>query len=249
LAVPIGGDGTLAVATHRAIAGLASTSHDVIAAVQGSSALTLNFNALWCEALNRRLAGTPIDVFCMIHTDIVPVEPDWLDRLLTILDETGADVLSAIVPIKDIKGLTSTAFDTNRWTPRRLTMTEAFTLPPTITDTPELRQRFGGPLLLNTGLMLVRFIEPWCLEACFTIDNAIHRSPDGQYCPFFEPEDWKFSRWCQARGLKLAATRAVRVGHLGQTLYDNGQAWGSLGVDSINLTNAAAADIGSVPKS
>ena len=246
LAVPVGGDGGISVATHRAVGALAASKHDVECAHQGSSALTYNFNALWADALNRRMAGQAFDVFGMIHTDIAPQPTDWLDRLLTIFDETQADVLSVIMPIKDSKGLTSTAMDTSRWTPRRLTMQEVFLLPETF-DGALIQAKFGAPLLINTGLMLVRFTEPWALEVCFNIDNCIALM-GGRYQPFFEPEDWKFSRWCNAHSLKLVATRAVAAGHLGQAMYANTSPWGEMGVDSINLTNSAMGANGMIPK-
>lgn len=247
LGTPVGGDGSVAFATHEAICQLHHSIHDVEARFGGSSALTFNFNNLWAEAINRRLDGEPFDVFAMIHTDIAPQAADWLDKLLEIFDRTNADVLSVIVPIKDSKGLTSTALDTSRWTPRRLTMTEVYELPKTF-DGQYVQERFGAQLLLNTGLMVVRLTESWALEVCFHIDNCITRGRDGRFAAFFEPEDWKFSRWCNARGLKLVATREVIVGHLGGVAYTNDGPWGSMAVDSINLTNSALGQLGAIPQ-
>jgi len=245
LAVPVGANGDLSVATHRAISVLPSSPHKVQCEHNGSSALTFNFNHLWASALNRAVRGEPLDAFAMLHTDIMPQGDDWLDRMLAIFERTQADVLSVIIPIKDEKGLTSTALDTSRWTPRRLTMHEVFTLPPTF-DGALIREKFGAPLLLNTGLMLVRMGRSWNSEVCFTIDNKIDRVGE-HFVAFFEPEDWKFSRWANAKDLKLVATREILAGHIGQTVFRNDSPWGMLSVDEINLTNSAMGQSGFMP--
>lgn len=244
LAVPGGSDGGLSIGTHEAIARTNASLHHVYAECQASSALTFNFNGLWCQALNRRTALN-LDRFLMIHTDIQPLGTDWLDRMLALMDETRADVLSVVSPIKDTNGLTSTALDTAAWTPRRLTLREVHALPETF-DGAFVREKYGANLLINTGLMLVRLTEPWAQDVCFTIDNRVARI-DGQFVPFFEPEDWKFSRWCHARGLKVVATRAIQLRHLGSAMYDNVHAWGTMPVDAMNLVNGARAQAGQIP--
>ena len=72
----------------------------------GFSIATHTFNMLWCQAYNaRRELG--LTHFAMCHSDVHPDE-GWLDTLLDEMDRTGADVLSAVIAIKDCKGLTST---------------------------------------------------------------------------------------------------------------------------------------------
>ncbi len=244
LGIPAGGDGQLSLGTHKAITKLAASKHDVQPVWASSSALTMNFNDLWSRALNRR-AKEPTDRFIMLHTDLEPTANDWLDKLLALLDETGADVLSVISPIKDSRGLSSTALDTCRWTPRRLTFREIYELPETF-DGGFAKEKFGAPLLLNTGLMVVRFEGSWIEEACFGVDNLIVNC-GGQFRTFFEPEDWRFSRWCNARGLKLVATRAIPLLHRGSLAYSNAMAWGANPVDKENLASSAAVQTGQLP--
>ncbi len=166
----------------------------------------------------------------MIHADM-GAQPCWLDTLRDEMEKYGADVISTIVPIKDDRGLTSTAIDNpdDPWIVRRITMKEALNLPTTFGD-----KEAGGPLLLNTGLWLVK-LGPWCLEENedgtikhrFHIRDTIRREKNaGRRVARVQPEDWDFSRQMRRAGLKLAATRAVRVEHHGDTFYPNDIAWG-----------------------
>lgn len=251
LSVPVGASGELTVGTHRAICDVGKSKIVVHCGHNGSSALTFNFNVGLCEALNRKINGVPLDAFVMIHTDVIPESSEsddvcWLDKLYRIFEETKADILSVVIPIKDERGLTSTAIDTNRWAPRRLTMTEIMMLPPTF-DGEFIRKRYGANLLLNTGLFIMRLNE-WATRVCFNIDNAILRTEKGGFQAFFEPEDWKFSRWANAQGLKLWATREIPVAHVGRANFTNQGPWGVMQVDNTNLINAALAEQGQIPK-
>src|SRR5215469_11944582 len=85
------------------------------------SLLSYVFNRLWCECLNMR-RERPVTHFAMLHADMCP-DPGWLDILVTELERTGADVMSAVAPIKDQRGLTSTAWqDSTSMCVDRLTM-------------------------------------------------------------------------------------------------------------------------------
>lgn len=187
----------------------------------GSSLLASTFNAGWALARNQYEAGE-IDGFAMIHAD-VGAEPHWLDILHAELVRAEADLVSAVIPIKDERGLTSTAVDAHDdlWRCRRLTVTEVANLPETFTE-----EDVGAPLLLNTGLWLCR-LGPWCLDVHFRIRDAIRRQPDGQWRAAVVPEDFDFSAQCRAQGLRLAATRAARVKHHGEWAWSNqGEPWG-----------------------
>ena len=70
----------------------------------------------------------------LLHSDVVPVEENWILTLKAEMDKVKADVLSAVLPIKDSRGLTSTAPDTHQWQPRRLTMKEIMDRPATFTE-------------------------------------------------------------------------------------------------------------------
>lgn len=191
----------------------------VRAASPCSSLLTATFNSCWAAARNAWEDGAA-DGFAMIHAD-VGAEPGWLDVLHQELEATGADVIAAVVPIKDAKGLSSTAVDDtgNVWRPRRLTMREAHALPETFTE------REVPGLLLNTGLWLCR-LGAWCLNARFHVKDRIVRNAEGRWVAEVQPEDWDFSRQCRQMGLKLAATRKVRVRHHGDTVWSNQEVWG-----------------------
>jgi hypothetical protein len=184
-----------------------------------SSLLEATFNSCWAAARNAWEDGEA-DGFAMIHADCATT-PGWVDVLHREMRATGADVIAAVIPIKDAKGLSSTAVDDtgNEWHPRRLTMKEVHALPETFTE-----EDVPG-LLLNTGLWLCR-LGAWCLETQFNIESQLVRNAKGRWQAEVKPEDWDFSRQCRRLGLKLAATRKVRVLHHGDYVWDNQQVWG-----------------------
>lgn len=194
-----------------------------------TSALTVTFNTAWCAMLEKYEAGE-CDYFAMQHDDVLP-PLGWLDELHADLLASGADVVAAVVPIKDGRGLSSTAVDDtgNPWRPRRLTMAEVRKLPDVFTD-----EDVGGPLLLNTGLWICK-LGPWCLaeepdgrlKFAFGIHNEIRRSPEhGKHAPRFIPEDWDASRQFRKLGLKLAASRRLVVRHAGHATWSSADTWG-----------------------
>ena len=201
------------------------------------SALCWNFNTLYAEALNDKDA----DYFLLIHADIVPIEPPfWIRKLISELNTTGADILSAVVPVKNKTGITSTALQSAEHpTPRRLTMREAMQLPPTFKarDVAELygwQTHIDVQLLTNTGLLLLdlrrkrRIFEKLHF---YTHDNIEKRGD--KFVATFAPEDWNFARDAHANGLITAATRAVKVLHSGHADYDNASAWGDWEHDTL----------------
>lgn len=208
---------------------------------QASSALTHNFNDLWCQALNAR-ATHGITHFAMLHSDIRCLQDNWPDILIGILDREQCDLLSVIVPIKDGRGLTSTALNTDRWRPRRLTMEEVHALPSTFGNEDIMRDsricKYAvGPILFNTGLWICRLDQPWAEKVTFDIDNRIRRAANGKFVAEFEPEDWKFARWCHEQGIRYKVTREIEVEHIGISAYSNVFPWGSQKVDEGNIVN------------
>ncbi len=197
-----------------------------IPASEGGSLLSRVFNGLWTKALQQQ-EQFHITHFAMLHADIVPAV-GWLDTLLEEQQRTGADILSVVVPIKNEKGLTSTAIDSkdDPWAiERRITMTEAMALPATFSAAD-----CGFPdraLLLNTGCWIADLRKPWCKQVAFNIKDRIH---EGQ--PQTMSEDWDFSRQVHALGGKLLATRKVRVEHVGSLNYPNDCVWGTLQTDN-----------------
>lgn len=188
------------------------------------SLLAANFNMLWTSALNIVHRGGQLDYFAMLHDDIGPA-PGWLDVLIEELEANNLDVLGVAVPIKDHKGLTSLAIDGNdTWKPKcRLTLHEMMELPETFTS-----EEVGGNLLLNTGCWVCRFNPEWVRKVHFTInDRIVFNRATNQYESQVEPEDWYFSRLCHELGLRIGATRKVRLMHRGETDFNNFSDWGT----------------------
>ena len=170
----------------------------------------------------------------MLHADVEPQMPFWLDVLLHELENNKADMVSAVVPIKTRQGLTSTAIGDSfdPWCPvRRLTMKEVFELPETFSAA-DVRTLLGpdkvgfGPLLVNTGCFVLRLDQEWSERVFFTIRDRLVKLPDGTIAPEVEPEDWHLSRLLDRSGCRVLATRKVPLWHHGTSQYSNDEAWG-----------------------
>lgn len=184
------------------------------------SLLASGFNQLLIAATERHKQGLA-DFFLLLHADIIPIDADtWLDDLMDARRDVKAQVLSAVVPIKDARGITSTALESESlWAPRRLTMKEIYDRPETFTD---------PDLLVNTGMLLIDLRKnDWIDRVCFTIRDAIIELPDGRRVAGVQPEDWDFSRQAKALGATLWATRKVRLVHKGAFPYPNFSVWGN----------------------
>lgn len=190
-----------------------------------SSILPLTFDLLWAQALMHHDRGE-ITHFAMIHDDVVP-GADWLRVLLGEMRTHDADIVSAVVPIKDARGLTSTGIDDTGdvWNPRRLTLTEVHERPTTFTD---------PAILLNTGLWVCDLSRPWVkattpegeLVASFHQRNRIVQGGDGWKAEC-RSEDWEFSRLVRsAGGTRQYATRTVGLYHA-DPRFTNTVAWGT----------------------
>lgn len=206
---------------------------DVVAGPFWCSLLPLTFNTLWAGFINMQ-ADQDLSYFAMQHDDIIP-EKGWLDTLIEELEATGADMISAVVPIKDQFGLTSTAVDStgDEWNPRRLTIREVFKLPETFG-----KAEVGGPILLNTGLWVCRFDAAWCQKfrdnlTCFRQQDQLRIDADGKLSPHTKPEDWDFSRQFRALGGKLMATRKVKLIHERPPYRNYGEPWGECETDPL----------------
>ena len=183
-----------------------------IAISPAGSLATSCFNSCWAMARNDFEAGH-ITHFAMQHSDVAP-PIFWIDTLMEELERTGADIVSAVIPIKDGRGLSSTAVDDtgDQWRHRRITMKEAKRLPKTF-----FSEDVGGPLLLNTGLWVAK-LGPWMNETFFQVREHMRRdvSKGGAWACAVVSEDWDFSLQCHKLGLKLAATTAIEVHHYGE---------------------------------
>lgn len=211
---------------------------DVVCQMEyGTSALGKVFNMLWATAIGRMEQGV-VTHFAMLHADILP-EDYWLDTLMDELIANDADVMSAVAPIKDSKGLSSVAIDDPQdpyQCLRRFTMRE-------LEDMPETFDHVGAGypnniMMVNTGCWVCDLRKPWvtaadadgALKVFFTIQDTIRRSRNpktpGQLEVGMNPEDWEFSRRVHRMGGKLFATRKVRLQHFGEQGYPNYGGWG-----------------------
>lgn len=214
----------------------ASVKTSIVCTMHQSSLLPSAFNFIWCTGLNNR-ERLNITHLCMLHADVGPTDPDWLVKLMQQMEEAEVDVLSAVIPIKDAKGLTSTAVDIgdhpdcDSWMCRRITMREVFDLPEVFTAEEAYAKLYPGwphrkTLLINTGMMLVDFRKPWVQRAAFGFSDRIEFIKDAGYVNRCESEDWKFARWLDKEGIPYAATRGVRLSHAGRAEFPNHEKWG-----------------------
>jgi hypothetical protein len=217
-------------------------------AFRASSLLPLACNWVWCLALGNR---PEVSHFLMIHSDVIP-EPGFMSKLMGIMDETGAQVISVLLPIKDLRGMASTALMSMPATPRgleagrrlrRLTLREAADARlPEHFDAGDLARLFewdeardGKPVLLaNTGLMLADVRPQWAEKAYFEMVDGI-RLDDAQagrkWTPVVRSEDWQFSLLAAQAGARVVVTRRVSAQHAGMALYPNRGDWGQWNTD------------------
>lgn len=183
------------------------------------------FNRTLVEARGWRDKGLATH-YVMLHDDIGPEIP-WLRKLweqyqsitpVRFLDMDCRGVLSVVSPIKSPHMLTSTAVDVpdgKFWEHRKLSLKEVAALPVTFNAS-----HVGGPLLVNTGLMMFDLREPWVDKLVFNIRDGIE-VVDGKPQAVVEPEDWGMSRWLNSRGIPVHATRAVELSHFGGLGWSN----------------------------
>lgn len=224
----------------------ATRTRQVMFKIQQTSLLAGGCNNLWCDALNNR-SYAQLKWFAMLHADVVP-EDFWLDSLIGIAETNDADVVSAVVPIKDSQGVTSTAIGTRDPFRRycRLTMQQVNhpKMPRTFSiDTlkslandpdfsalaPAFSPDFNDTpyLLVNTGCFVCRLDRPWSTQVFFTIRDRIEQALGGAYVAAQEPEDWFFSRAVAAAGGRVLATSQVKVEHVGSVGYKSNTVWGN----------------------
>lgn len=209
---------------------LCSLKHEVVRIPSCTEGL--NFNSLWCSALNGGMHDG-FTHFAMMHTDIHVVEDEpelrWIDRLMEEMDSVGADFISTPNVIKDIRGVTSCGIGNkdNRWCPyRRFTTRELKALPRTFNAADA-----GYPdryLLHNEALCLFDMRKPlWYIpdqqmrvRCDFNVDEEI-KLEGGRWVRRQETEDWKFSRMIAEMGAKSYITSRVELIHYGRIGYSN----------------------------
>ena len=226
----------------------------VVPLAKSGSILAFNFNMLWAEALSLAEQGA-ITHFAMLHDDVVPQQENWLDMLYGELERLGGDMVSAVVAIKDLHGVTSTAIDDpgNPWVvAKRLTVREVAELPETFSAAD-----CGWPeraLLVNTGCWMADLRRPVFQHDpmadgmeypfFFTCKDRILHGADGTWNIQSESEDWFFSRRLHEAGGRAFATRKVTTAHKGGFGFTSDGDWGLWGEDQeggiANLRRIAA---------
>lgn len=243
--------------TARALYCTASRGDDVrvIPATRSSSLIPGSCNNLWCEALNMR-ESHGIDWFGLLHADIEP-EHFWLDKMLAIAEASQADMLSVCVPIKDDRGITSTAIASGdertqfcRLTQRQLwhpDFPETFDTDQCADALERLPEPLGIPncprygLRLNTGCMLLRLKPEFCDGSVYFENVDWIEQRNGLWLARDISEDWRFAQKVQAAGGRLVATRAVKAIHKGIAKFPNDVPWGLKPNDADIPTLEAAA--------
>ena len=206
--------------------------HRFMKAFDGSSCLTDNFNRLLSAAINAYRENPeegPTHVG-MVHADVAP-DGFWLDDMLRLQHESGADLLSVVLPIKAEEGYTSTAVEDEVGFLRRLTKREARRCPPVFDA--ESAGFPGHRLMISTGLWLMDLRKPWVERAwpreytpgyeapCFTVPNRMLQHPDGSWYSVWLSEDWNFSRMLHKLGARPMSTNAIPCGHWGTCEWRN----------------------------
>jgi Fe-S-cluster containining protein/ribosome modulation factor len=171
----------------------------------------------WDEGAGTRDIG-PITHFVMVHSDVIPEPGRWLQDLLEEKKRVNADILSVVIPLKDEHGMTSTGvmkWDTTEI--KKLSMRETMALPETFTA----RDAGGDCLLVNTGLWICDITKPWARKVCFRIYDTILEDNDGFTKAVAVGEDWLLGMDAYRLGLRVFATRKIKVTHQGSFRYPN----------------------------
>ncbi len=208
-----------------------------------TSAAQLAYDTTWAAAINLYNEGE-ITHFCRLDCDVVPTHHNWLGVLIGELKKHDADIMSAVVPLKDERGFTSTSVDDtgDKWNPRIITMTEVMDRPETFTD---------PRILVNTGLYVVDLSKPWVhamnedgsLACSHHMRNKIVQGASGRWEPRMRSEDWELSRDMRKIGAtRQYATRKVHLFHE-QPQYRNWEAWGTCQNDPQHSPSESECDL------
>ena len=193
--------------------------------VAAGSLLPKSFNTPLCEAMDLRDAGE-VTHFAMLHDDVWP-DNGWITTLWREMRAHDADLISAVVPIKDApwwRSSTAIGLKSDPWPiPRFIRAQDQATLPETFG--PEHVCGDGEVLLVNTGCWLADITRPWWDEFVdaggFTFHTRTTRGKSNERITWIQPEDWIMSRFLQERGARVMATYAVPIRHFGQCWWSN----------------------------
>lgn len=214
---------------HAGIIPSQKYSHTIVK--NGTSIITSTFNALLVEVMNSKERFTHL---AMLHADIVP-DMHWLDTLIDELEGGDLDMVSAVVPIKNHRGSTSTGLEVpdTQWAVRRLCMHELhdWNLPATFKAENIPGRQPGQGLLLNSGCWVMRWDRAWKRGLHFRQqDRIVWSISEQKYGKEQASEDWDWSRQLLSRGCRLGATTKVGLYHERPEFHNRGP-WGSWKTD------------------
>lgn len=199
---------------------------EIVGIADAAQSLTPSaFNDLFRLALDMHDAGTATH-FAMIHADVQPIANFWLDLLWKEMELYGADLMSAVIPIKawdrdDLETSTAIGPVDDPWSiTRKILVSERHTLPQTFGAADVCKP--GEVLLVNTGLWITDLRHPaWRSFPGFNIVTDIVKEGDEPRRARQRSEDWEMSRHLAAHGAKVMATWRVKVAHWGVKPYRN----------------------------
>jgi hypothetical protein len=217
----------------------ASQKHQIAETLPTGSVIDSNCTKIWCDALNNR---DQVLYMAILHSDVTP-EAWWVDKLIEQAELHGADFVSALVPVKNLRGVYSTAISMpdGKHHFRRLTRKQAqhpdFPTTFGVEEATDALERLpeplrvsnvprGGFLFANTACMVCRVDRPWAEKVLFCNEVTLERRNDGFMYPYNISEDWYFTRAVAQHGGRVMATRAVAVGHAGSMEYTSDGDWG-----------------------
>lgn len=179
-----------------------------------------SFNQMWSRALDLRDSGEATH-FAMLHSDIEPIDPAWLNRLYMEMVDHHLVAVSAVVPIKNDSGNTSTAIgdEVDPWHVLRYVRTDQRPHLP-VTFTGEDVCERGEVLLINTGCLLIDMRPELWDDFEWKMRTRIRRTQRGRVCEMHS-EDWEMSYHIHNSGARYGATWSVRLKHHGAAAYRN----------------------------
>lgn len=184
-----------------------------------SSLLPAAFNGLWAAALNHRESG--VTHFAMLHADVYPETNDWLKLLMSELEFHDADMMAAVIAIKDHRQLTSTAWGKEGEIDRYIGIADLEELPQTFSKANAPDSAKPCVLFPNTGCWVADITKPWAEKVAFKIRSGIEKTPEGHFKPWVLSEDWDFGDQLDKLGAKVMVTQKVRCLHFGKDAWPN----------------------------
>jgi hypothetical protein len=186
-----------------------------------NSSLPSAFNSLYLDARNGGFTH-----LAMIHADVRPAtQPRWLDVLMAIQEQTGAVVVSTVIPIKeqvpDPRVSTGIADEHDRWNVKRCLRLSDYHNTPETFGTADVCGP-GEILVINTGLWVADLSHPcWDSFPGFQQHHRIGPDDTGKEIGQQRTEDWELSYHLHETGAKYLATWAVECYHKGHAEWRN----------------------------